>query len=588
MTFKTLDGQDIEIAYSKNNPLDTPESAVEPFHVRSVVLEPGYVHEPGRKPLTSSLIWDQDVSVLLRDGIVIYADVYRPVGDAPAPTVLVWTPYGKQGGWWKANVPLERIGIPHGSLSGLQNFESPDPAWWVARGYAVVMVDVRGSMHSGGDLLWWGESAANDVYDAVEWAAAQPWSNGRVGMSGNSQLSIMQWFGASAQPPHLAALAPWEGLIDMYRDNMAQGGIPTPEFQRDEVALRNYGLNRTENPATMIERYPLMNAYWADKRVKLERITLPVYAVASFSNTLHSRGTLTAFNGIASEHKWLRIHNTMEWPDLYQEDNVEDLCRFFDRYLKGEENGWEQTPRVRMSVLDPGGKDTVARPEEQWPPSAMQPQTFYLDGLHKTLAAMPTEKAIASYVIDSETDEVVFKMPIVQSMEIAGPIKLTLWVEAQGSEDMDLFAHVYKVDANGTKQVHITVPGEARQGIEQLIKAGKTPALLAFSGPQGRLRVSHRELDVTLSSHLEPVHSHLREQLLKPGDVVQVEIGIWPVAMKLHPGETLCVAVAGRPFDTFALPGMPSTQGTKTRNKGHHLIHTGGDRASHLVLPLMP
>ena len=89
---------------------------------------------------------------------------------------------------------------------------------------------------------------------------------------------------------------------------------------------------------------------------------MPAYVVASYSNTLHTAGTFRAWRRIASEEKWLRIHNTQEWPDYYDEANLEDLRRFFDHYLKGEDNGWEQTPRVRYSVLDLEGGDRSASP----------------------------------------------------------------------------------------------------------------------------------------------------------------------------------------------------------------------------------
>ena len=112
------------------------------------------------------------------------------------------------------------------------------------------------------------------------------------------------------------------------------------------------GRNRHEDVVAEAERYPLMNDVWEDKIPRLDRITVPAYVVSSYSHTLHTQGTFRGWRGIASEDKWLRIHASLEWPDYYDEANVEDLRRFFDHYLKGEDNGWEETPRVRYSVLD--------------------------------------------------------------------------------------------------------------------------------------------------------------------------------------------------------------------------------------------
>lgn len=585
MNFVDAHGKAIEVAYQPARPLDTPDGHVPPFHPQTVRLEQGYVHEEGHMPLPAAILWQQDVSVPLRDGTIIYADVYRPDEDPRFPTILAWTPYGKQDGWFKVNVPPEKFGAAPTSLSGLQSWEAPDPAYWVDQGYAVVVIDVPGLMHSGGNALSWGSAGGRQLYDAIEWVASQTWSNSRVGMSGNSQLAIQQWFGAAEQPPHLAAIAPWEASFDLYRDSLAKGGIPETGFHRDQIAAHYHGLNQLEAADAMLDRYPLQNSYWADKRAQLERVEVPAYVVASYSNSLHARGTLEAFNTISSTEKWLRIHNIHEWPDLYQPDNVEDLRRFFDHYLKGEDNGWQDTPRVRMSVLDPGGHDEIGRVESHWPPTAMTPEPLFLAASDNSLRPTPTPAAPVSYRV--EDAPVVFRLPIEQETEIAGPIKLKLWVEAVGADDMDLFAQVYKVDADGNKLFHIAVPGPAGDFLRQLVADGKPQSGLTFAGPQGRLRVSHRHLDPDRSTPLEPMHTHDREEMLSPGQIVPIEIGIWPVAMKLHRGETLCLAIGVHPFDDCGSPGLPGGDEIVTRNKGTHVIHTGGAHDSHILLPYL-
>ncbi len=93
----------------------------------------------------------------------------------------------------------------------MARFEGPDPAYWCKQGYAVVNADSRGAGHSEGNLVVWGEQDGRDGADVIEWIASQVWSNGKVGMFGNSGLAMCQWWIAAEQPPGLACIAPWEG-----------------------------------------------------------------------------------------------------------------------------------------------------------------------------------------------------------------------------------------------------------------------------------------------------------------------------------------------------------------------------------------
>ena len=153
-------------------------------------------------------------------------------------------------------------------------------------------------------------------------------------------------------------------IRDRYEDEYMRGGIPNFSYARP---CMSYGLNQMENLQAMMHKYPLMNAYWEDKRAQFEKIRVPAYVVASYSSELHTRGSIEGFRRMSSTDKWLRIHNTQEWPDLYDPKYSEDLCKFFDHYLKGIDNGWEKTPRVRMAVLDPSGVGTVGVTYEPQP-----------------------------------------------------------------------------------------------------------------------------------------------------------------------------------------------------------------------------
>lgn len=211
-------------------PLDADRARYPGFRQETLLLKAGSVRREGAMPLPCDILLERDVPVKLRDGVTIYVDVFRPAGDGRYPAILAWSPYGKEiGGQMLDDVPA-RSGVPLNATSGLEKFEGPDPAYWVSHGYAVVNPDKRGAYMSEGDLLYWGHEDALDGCDVIEWIATRPWCSGKVGMSGNSWLTVSQWFIAAEKPEHLAAIAPWEGFCDHYRESGTRGGIPAPEF----------------------------------------------------------------------------------------------------------------------------------------------------------------------------------------------------------------------------------------------------------------------------------------------------------------------------------------------------------------------
>ena len=367
----------IEVQFRQaQRPADT---GYPPLNPCSYVLAKGSVQKEGAMPLGADVLVEVDVPVKLRDGTVIRTDVYRPTGGGKCPAIIGWSPYGKRGGALNTDFfgHPNRMDVPRHWEDGLNKFEAPNPAYWVAHGYAIIAPDPRGIGNSEGDMYAWGNQDAEDEYDLIEWVGTQPWSNGKAGLSGNSWLAMTQWSVSALRPPHLAAIAPWEGALDNYRDAGARGGIP--EFLFSEgIFSRFVGNGRVEDAPAMTRAYPLMNAYWESKCPDVRKIDIPAYVVASWTNIIHTNGTFTAWRNIGSKEKWLRIHNTHEWTDYYNPDHVDDLRRFFDRYLKGIDNGWEATPRVRLSVLDPGNADTVNRAEQEFPLSRQKHVRYYL------------------------------------------------------------------------------------------------------------------------------------------------------------------------------------------------------------------
>ncbi len=552
------------------------------FEPGTRTLSTGFQIDPRFRPLQSDIVFEKDVAVTLRDGVTIYVDVLRPTGTATVPVVVAWSPYGKSQGTAPSVTSLfAMIGISDGAVSGLEKFEGPDPAYWCAQGYAICNPDPRGIAQSEGDSAMFGRQEGKDCHDVIEWLAGQDWCNGKVAMSGTSYLAISQWFTAAEQPPHLAAINPWEGLSDVYRDLVMRGGMPDIGFA-ERLQNNSYaGNNRREDILTEAQRHPLINDLWEDKVARLDKITVPAYVVASYSNTLHTAGTFRGWRGIASQEKWLRIHNTQEWPDYYDDANVEDLRRFFDHYLKGEDNGWEQTPRVRYSVLDLEGGDRLDQAANEFPPQDVTYTKHYLDGGSRTLTAEPpADEATVSYDSESRSASVSFAIRFAEETTMVGYPKARLWVEAESADDMDLFVLVQKLDANGTPLQQFNVPNDGAL-MQDLTERGAS--VLRYKGSNGRLRVSMRHLDEALTTDAVPAHSFDRVEKLSPGEIVDVEIDLFPVGLVFYPGEQLRFIISAQ---NALGPIMPGTRDYLPHNTGKHVIHTGGDHASYLQLPI--
>ncbi len=552
------------------------------FEPGTRVLPAGFQIAPPFRPLPVDIVLEKDVAVTLRDGVTIYVDVLRPIGTEKVPVIVAWSPYGKgQGTSTSVMGVFGLVGLNNNVVSGLAKFEAPDPAYWCAHGYAICNPDVRGVAHSEGDSVLWDRQEGRDCFDLIEWLAVQDWCTGKVAMSGTSYLAVSQWFTAAEQPPHLAAINPWEGVSDVYRDLVRRGGMPDTGFAQQLRDFSFWGLGQKEDILAEAERYPLMNDLWAHKIPQFERITVPAYVVASYSNTLHTAGTFRAWRRMASAEKWLRIHNTQEWPDYYDEANVEDLRRFFDHYLKGVDNGWEQTPTVRYSVLDLQGGDRIHQPAGQFPPEGVVDTKYHLDARTRTLGTQtPMADAAAAYDAEGTSGLVSFTVRFDRETELIGYPKARLWVEAQGADDMDLFVLIQKLDAHGTPLQQFTAPNHSAL-IHDLTERGAS--ILRYKGADGRLRVSMRHLDDSLSTDAVPVHTFDRIEKLTPGEVVDVEIELMPIGLAFQPGEQLRFIISGRNLLGTMMPG---NREYSPANRGRHVIHTGGTRASYLQLPL--
>ncbi|WP_216896754.1 CocE/NonD family hydrolase [Nocardia alni] len=545
-------------------------------------LPAGWRYNEDYGPLAVDITFDKDVAVELRDGTTIYVDVFRPAGATDIPVIVAWSPYGKDRGTSQAMTQLRKqLGIDTQQLSGLMKFEAPDPGFWCARGYAVCNPDARGATNSEGDIQFFGTQEGRDAADLVEWLAAQAWCNGRVGMNGNSYLAVSQWFTAAEQPAHLAAIAPWEGFSDIYRDILCRGGIPDTTVSENLKSLNFIGRNRMEDASAEIERYPLMNDLWRSKIPALDRITVPAYVVASYSNTFHTEGTFRAWEHIASEHKWLRIHDRMEWPDLYRPENQLDLKAFFDHFLKGIDNDWPATPRVRYSLLDLVEDNLTGLPATSFPPPGVRDTWYHLDADSRAVAPAPTEApGVVRYDGTDENGRAEFTLTVTEQTQLAGHPVARLWVEAENADDMDLFLLLQKLDGDGQPLTCLNVDS-TNPALQEVTRHGAS--ILRYRGATGLQRVSLRHLDQN-SDGAVPRHTFDRVEKLTAGQIVPVEIVLQPIGLILRPGESLRLVVSGTNLVGGPQPGMAATE---LDNHGTHVIHTGGQYDSALRLPVL-
>ncbi|PLS26243.1 CocE/NonD family hydrolase [Bifidobacterium parmae] len=590
-----LDVNGSDILFKPANPLDKAKPPIPPLETRTVLYRKGSVNAKGAMRLPIDIECLEDIPIELRDGTVIYGDLWRRQGDTCTPVILVYSLYSKRGGPFNANYDVTSTGFPKDQVSGLQRFESPDPAYWCRYGYAICVVDERGIGHSGGDMYFMGTQAGRDVHDTIEYIAGQDWCTGKVCMMGNSQLAMIQWAAAAAKPAHLAAIAPWEGLTDEYRDVVCRGGIPNGTFHDIDIVGFLYGQSRFEDVTGMLEQHPLVDDYWTDKIPDLEHVTVPAYVVASWTHPIHTRSTLSGFKRLGSTDKWLRIHDTHEWGDLDTRENCDDLRRFFDHYLKGIDNGWERAPRVRYSRLDVGAKHNLFSTSDDYPCVRTETMALYLNASDGTMNEQKAAlESSAEYDAVSRDMSAVarFEYRIPRDMEIHGPLNARLWMSTDAGDDMDLFAQLYKKDAKGKVLYHVVFPGlekKLRMMIALTPKGKQLPGGPIYVGPNGRLRASHRELDTKRSTPTEPYMTYTNPQPVTPFVPVQIDLGLWPTDMLLHEGETLVLEIGGHACgpvaEARASDEAPDAQ-LPTVNQGRHTVHTGGVCDSVLLMPI--
>ncbi|WP_328359645.1 CocE/NonD family hydrolase [Mycobacterium sp. NBC_00419] len=538
------------------------------------------LHRAIRPPVTVTdpppdIVVERDVAVPTRDGTVLRANVFRPPGDKRRPVLLCAHPYGKDNlphrrrGRWTFSPQFRALRQPGPvTFSAYTSWEAPDPAWWVAQGFAVVNADLRGCGTSAGTGTLLSRQEAEDTYDIVQWAAGQSWSDGKVTMSGVSYLAITQYAVAALRPPALKAIIPWEGFTDAYRDLAFPGGVREKGFIRMWAA----GIKRTTRQSydiiAMGDQHPLRDEFWQSLVPDLSAITVPMLVCGSFSDhNLHSRGSIRAFQQTSSRVAHLYTHRGGKWTTYYSATARAAQLAFLRSALDG--TGSERPSRtVRLEVRE--DRDTVAsvREELSWPLARTDWRRLHLAGPGALSVEAPTGPGSVEFTVRSGAASFTWTAP--QDTEISGPMAARLWVEVRDAPDADLFVGVEKLRDGRV----VDFEGSYGYGRDRVAT--------------GWQRVSLRALDPQQSRPWQPVPACTEPRPVAPGEVVAVEIALADSATLFRAGEQLRLVVAGR----WLAPRNPLTgqfpANYPTSKHGRVILHWGPSHDAHLLVPAIP
>jgi predicted acyl esterase len=591
---------------------------------------------------------EHDVEVRMRDGVVLRVNVYRPRGDGPFPVLLSVHPYGKDGvpkkkrRGWKLSFQFRIMNQaePY-QISNLTGWEAPDPAWWVSHGYVVINADERGAGTSDGTGSLLTDAEAKDSYDLIEWAAAQPWSNGNVGMFGVSYLALSQYKAAASHPPSLKAICPWEGFTDIYRDFMTPGGIPETGFSRIWQTATKRAARLSDDFRLERRVHPLRDAWWESLTPRLKDITVPMLVCTSFSDTnVHTVGSFRAFQKVSSADRFAYMHRGPKWSTFYSDEAKAAQLAFFERYLR-ETTDAAQLPRVRLEVRETHDRIVEVRDENEWPLQRAQWTPLYLatDGrlvdaapdaagtagatdaagaagtagaagaAGTTAAASIPDAAGASGAagatdaagtasFDLRRNAAAFTYTFAHDTEITGPMNLTLWVSvaADGGRPIPFRANDGAAAPSSARK---TIGGERTGdanlfvGVEKLHDGAVVPFEGAYGYgldrvATGRLRMSLRELDAAASAPHQPEHTFRTPQPVAPNEVARLDIPLSPSATLFRAGDSLRLLVAGR----YLEPRNPLFGHFPARyvasSPGRCTLHWDADRPARLEVPVIP
>jgi uncharacterized protein len=544
---------------------------------------------PGEEPIPPTRL----ISITMSDGVKIAAALFLPPGKERFPTLLAASPYRFDNDMAPA-IPL------------FLWRETGPIGWYLEQGYAYIHMDVRGTGRSGGEYRYQCKREQRDLYEVVEWIAAQRWSNGKVGGIGQSYFARSQWFMATQNPPHLGCVAPYDGHIDTYRDSAYTGGIPGgyPTSWWEQVRTVNLyptaGKKRFvdyDYPA-QVKRHPTYDAFWRERAAaeKLEKIKAPVFSIGVWSKVdLHLNGNIVGYQRAGGPRKLLVFGSSDVYAAVADYSSIafheKYLLPFYDCYLKGKRTSYLDEPDVRYFVTGADRFDSAPN----WPPQNSRYVPYYLGAGPTGSVTSLNDGALSENAPKEQGDPTVFDYPnpgwrqgvvgpgkdgrpdpvrrvltfttppLERDLEVAGPIELILHA-ASSRNDTDFYVKL----------------SEQMPQDETDRKADLQPRSRIVT--KGWLRASMRAIDKKLSKPHAPHYSHTKPQMLTPNRVYEFTIAVMPTAYRFKRGSRIRLELANGDSSVtevqFSHPYTPD-------KVGRDIIHHDARHPSRLLLPVM-
>ena len=570
---------------------------------------------PTSPPPSNDIRVDNRVAIPMRDGVTLYADVYRPAHEGRYPVIVSRTPYS-----------TERSPSAYAAA-----------VYFSRRGYVYVFQDVRGRHESEGRWEPFRDDI-NDGYDTIEWAAAQAWSNGKIGMEGGSYLGHVQWRAAQAQPPHLVTIFPRVASTSIYHDWITVNGGWRLAFnfgwgpvRQESRIMQNTGPHTmTGGPEgisydSVVWHLPLdemqmlvgrnaefyqdwlahpdYDSYWQTLSVEehFDKISIPVHTMGGFFD-IFAQGTLRGYEGVSNhgatqrarsgshmvigpwEHGVSQVVGDMDWGESAVVDTNALALRWFDYWLKGLDNGLDDEPPVKVFVM---GRNEW-RFENEYPLKRTEYRPLYLQSDGAANGSRGDGRLSWAAPLDgAESDQ--FSYDPRDPVPSLGGANCCGVATVSGVRDQRPIEHrsdvlVYTTDFLTEA---IEVIGPVKLVLHAASSAVDTDfvAKLIDVYPDGRaINVAEGILPARYRNSLS------KPEFQVPGEIYEMEIDLIGTANLFRQGHRIRVHVTSSHFPQFARnlnTGKPFGTSREIIVAEQTIYHSV-DRPSHLVLPVIP
>lgn len=572
------------------------------------------VRFPEAYPPTNDVTVENLVAIKMRDGVTLFADVYRPDKPGKYPVLVSRTPYS-----------TERA--PSAYASGV---------WFAQRGYVYVFQDVRGRHESEGRWEPFRDDI-NDGYDTIEWAAAQPWSNGKVGMDGGSYLGHVQWRAAQAKPPHLVCMVPRVASTSIYHNWITLNGGWRLSFnfgwgpvRQESRIMQNTGphtmtglheinfdtlqwhlpLDTMQEKAGRHAKFyrdwiahPDYDDYWKPLNAEehFQEIGIPVYTMGGWFD-IFSQGTLNGYVGMSTKgstdaarkgsriligpwgHGSSRKFGDVDFGEHAHVDENAAALRFFDYWLKGKDDGLSKEPPVTLYVMGKG----EWRQENEYPLKRTEYRKMYFhSGGHANTARGDGQLSWDSPGAQSQPDR--FRYDPMNPVPSLGGNNCCGTPTPAGPKDQnplsargDILAYTSPIldkdiEVTGPVKVVLHASSDAvdTDFVAKLIDV--FPDGRALNVAEGIVRARYRE-------------GASKAKLMEPGKVYEFAIDMVGTSNAFLKGHRIRVDVTSSHFPEFDRnpnTGEPFGKHANTKVASQTVYHDGA-RASYVLLPVIP